>query len=62
VGPALARSQVIGDVNLAQLHECDVAQSVDSRSLYANALDWLGGPTAEILGGDWDRYDLLRTT
>jgi uncharacterized protein (DUF1501 family) len=60
-GSALARSQVVGRADLANLVEGDLAVEVDTRSLYANALDWLGGPTDEILGGPFDRFDLLVT-
>lgn len=60
-GPALARSTVVGAVDLGRLDDGDVALDLDSRSLYANALNWLGGPTDDVLGGAFDTYDLLRT-
>jgi hypothetical protein len=30
-----------------------------SSSLYSTALDWLGGPTAEVLGGEYENLGLL---
>ena len=39
----------------------DVRPQVDVRSLYAVALDWLGGPTDEVLGGHYETYGLLKT-
>ena len=51
--------QIVGDADLAALQAGDVRAAIDSRSLFAVALDWLGGPTDEILGGAYDRYDLL---
>lgn len=61
VGPSVVSSTVVGDVDLSDLADGDVRTTVDARSLYANALDWLGGPTDEILGGDWDTYGLIAT-
>jgi uncharacterized protein (DUF1501 family) len=57
-GPAV-RGQVVGDLDLEHLVDGDVPMDVETRSLYANALDWLGGPTDEILDGEFDRYGLL---
>jgi uncharacterized protein (DUF1501 family) len=51
--------QVVGDLDLVHLDEGDVPLDIETRSLYANALDWLRGPTDEILDGEFDRYDLL---
>jgi uncharacterized protein (DUF1501 family) len=53
--------QVVGELDLEHLVEGDVPMDVEAGSLYANALDWLGGPTDEILDGEFDRYDLLST-
>ncbi len=58
-GPGLAASQVVGELELAALDQGDVPRRVDARSVYANALDWLGGPSDEVLGGDWDTYGLV---
>ena len=50
---------VHGDVDLGHLVDGDLAASVDTRSLYAAGLDWLGGPSAELLDGHGDTYQLL---
>lgn len=51
---------IVGDAGLDRIDdEGDLPVAVDSRSLYAVALDWLGGPTDEILGGSFDRFGLL---
>jgi uncharacterized protein (DUF1501 family) len=59
VGPKV-RGGVVGDLDLAALDDGDVRPQIDVRSLYAVALDWLGGPTDDILGARYDRHDLLR--
>jgi uncharacterized protein (DUF1501 family) len=59
-GPAVVESTVVGDLDLANLDNGDVPRDIDSRSLYANALTWLGGPVDDVLGGSWDTYDLIR--
>jgi len=46
---------IIGQVDLDNLVDGDVPIAVDTRSMYATALDWLGGPTDEILGKKYDR-------
>ena len=46
---------IIGQVDLDNLVDGDVPIYVDTRSMYATALDWLGGPTDEILGKKYDR-------
>ena len=56
---APVNGQIVGDLDLVDLDEGDVPMDIETRSLYANALDWLGGPTDEILDGEFDRYDLL---
>jgi uncharacterized protein (DUF1501 family) len=58
-GPAV-NGGVIGELNLADLDDGDLRSTVDARSLYATALDWLAGPTDEILGGSFERLALLR--
>ncbi len=60
LGPAVAGGRVVGDVDLARLDEGDLRAALDPRSVYAAALDWLGGPTDEVLGGTYDRLDLVR--
>jgi uncharacterized protein (DUF1501 family) len=63
-GSMVRGAQVVGQADLAALDHGDVASTIDSRSLYANALDWLSGPngpTDDILGGHFDRYGLVAT-
>ena len=60
LGAPVAGGQVVGDVDLAHLDEGDLRPEVDVRSVYAAALDWLGGPTDEVLGGSFDRLGLVR--
>ena len=59
VGPAVKGGQVVGDSGLDRLVDGDMPIGIDTRSLYAIGLDWLGGPTDELLGGRYDRYGLL---
>lgn len=60
LGSGVTGGRLIGEANLAALVDGDVPLALDTRSLYASALDWLGGPTDELLGGRYDRYGLLR--
>lgn len=57
-GPGV-RGGVVGDLGLDHLVDGDLPVGIDTRSLYAVALDWLGGPTDDVLEGSWDRYGLL---
>ncbi len=59
LGPAVAGGQVTGELDLDRLDEGDVPRVVDTRSLYSEALAWLGGPTAEVLGGDFEPLGLV---
>jgi len=60
MGNAVHGKQVVGEADLAHLDNGDVKSTIDTRSLYASALDWLGGAnTDEILGGTFDRHNLL---
>lgn len=59
VGPGV-KGGVVGKADLADLDEGDLRPEIDTRSLYAAALDWLDGPTDEILGGHYDRHSLVR--
>ncbi|MEY2406227.1 MAG: hypothetical protein QOG39_1143 [Acidimicrobiaceae bacterium] len=52
---------VHGTVDLGDLVDGDLRAATDARSLYANALDWLGGPTDDVLGAPYDRLDLVTT-
>src|SRR5690606_19968822 len=57
---APVRGGLVGETGLDRLVDGDLPVEIDTRSLYAVALDWLGGPTDEILGASYDRFDLLR--
>jgi uncharacterized protein (DUF1501 family) len=59
-GVPVASAQVIGQAELDRLDQGDLPIVIDTRSVYAAALDWLGGPTDEILGATYDRHALLR--
>jgi len=62
-GPMVAGGQIVGQADLGDLVDGDLRSSIDSRSLYSNALDWLSGPagpTDEVLGQTADRYSLVR--
>lgn len=59
LGPGVAGGQIVGGYDLAALDRGDLPTVVDTRSVYAAALDWLGGPTDDVLDGAHDRLDLL---
>jgi len=50
---------VHGELDLVNLINGDVPTKVDERSVYAEVLDWLGGPTDEILGQSFERIGVL---
>jgi len=60
VGNGIYGGKVVGDLGLGALVDGDVPISIDTRSLYSVALDWLGGPTDTVLGGTFDRYGVLK--
>jgi uncharacterized protein (DUF1501 family) len=57
-GPA-AHGGLHGAVDVSSLVDGDLAAAVDTRSLYAAGLDWLGGPSAELLDGHRDTIGLV---
>ena len=59
IGSGVRGGRVVGDAGLGALVDGDLPIGIDTRSLYAVALDWLGGPTDEVLGGSFDRYGLI---
>jgi len=60
LGTGVRGGKVIGGADLGHLQDdADVRPAIDARSLYASAVGWLGGPTSEVLGKDWDTYDLV---
>jgi uncharacterized protein (DUF1501 family) len=58
-GPQVQGGQVFGSYDLGALVQGDLPVVVDTRSVYADMLDWLGGPTEEILDGSHDRLGLI---
>jgi uncharacterized protein (DUF1501 family) len=58
-GP-LAHGGLIGVTDLANLDDGDVKPTVDVRSLYRTALDWLGAPAEDVLAGRFDDLGVLR--
>jgi len=62
VGAGVQGGQVIGTMDLGGLVDGDLPIGIETQSLYAAALDWLGGAdTDEIVGGAFDRYGLVST-
>ncbi len=59
-GGGVAGGQVVGQADLGALDDGDLAVGIDTRSMYAAALDWLGGPTDDLLGDTYDRAGLVR--
>ena len=59
LGPAVVGGQVVGSYELANQINGDVPSTLDTRSVYSAALDWLGGPTDELLDGPHDRLGIL---
>ncbi len=58
IGSSVNGGQIVGDPGLDALDDGDLPITIDTRSLYANALDHLGGDPADVLDGEWDRYGL----
>lgn len=59
VGPDVVGGQLVGGYDFDALTLGDIPAVIDTRSVYSAALDWLGGPTDEILGGSHERLGLL---
>ncbi len=54
------RRTIAGSADLAHLTGGgDVQPAIDARSLFAVGLDWLGGPSDEVLGRRYDTYGVL---
>ena len=58
LGPAVAESAVYGGADLGDLVDGDLAQVLDTRSVYDNALQWLGGVNGAI-DGNWSSLNAL---
>lgn len=50
---------LIGEIALDELTDGDLTPGVDVRSLYQEALGWLGGPTSEVLDGNHEELGLV---
>lgn len=59
LGTGLRPRQVVGEYRLDRLVDGDLPLVVDSRSLYATALTWLGGPVDGVLDGPIEDLGLL---
>ena len=61
-GKPVHGKQVVGAADLTHLDNGDIKSTIDTRSLYANALDWLSRDpnlSDDILGGHFDRMNLV---
>jgi uncharacterized protein (DUF1501 family) len=58
-GAGVQGGRVVGAADLDHLVDGDLPSTIDARSAYAAALDWLGGPTDEVLDGSFDRLGLV---
>lgn len=61
-GGTVNGQRVIGDADLTRLDDGDVRSTIDTRSLYAAALDWLGDDaqlTDDVLAGSFDRFGIV---
>jgi uncharacterized protein (DUF1501 family) len=61
-GAGITRSQIVGEAELGALANGDLPAAIDTRCLYAAALDWLGGDQAvtdHVLAGTYDRHGLV---
>jgi uncharacterized protein (DUF1501 family) len=59
-GPAV-QGGLHGTVDIGNLTGGDLPVQTDTRSMYAAALDWLGGPSSELLDGHKDDLRLVQT-
>jgi uncharacterized protein (DUF1501 family) len=58
VGP-MVKGGLIGKTDLVNLDDGDLKADIDFRSLYTSALNWLGGPSQEILLGAFEPIGLV---
>jgi uncharacterized protein (DUF1501 family) len=58
VGP-MVKGGLIGKTDLVNLDDGDIKADIDFRSIYTSALNWLGGPSQEILLGTFEPIGLL---
>jgi uncharacterized protein (DUF1501 family) len=57
VGP-MVKGGLIGKTDLVNLDDGDLKADIDFRSVYTSALNWLGGPSQEILLGTFEPIGL----
>jgi uncharacterized protein (DUF1501 family) len=57
VGP-MVKGGLIGKTDLVNLDDGDIKADIDFRSVYTSALNWLGGPSQEILLGTFEPIGL----
>ena len=58
IGP-MVKGGLVGATDLGSLDDGDIKPTIDVRSLYSTALDWLNGPTEQILMGRFDSLGVL---
>ena len=57
VGP-MVKGGVTGEIDLVNLDDGDLRAEIDFRSIYTSAIDWLGGPSQEVLFGSFEPVGL----
>ena len=58
IGDAVTGGQLLGEARLGDLVDGDLPIVIDTRSVYADVLDWLGGPTDDVIGST-DRLGVI---
>jgi uncharacterized protein (DUF1501 family) len=58
MGP-MVKGGLIGKTDLVNLDDGDIKADIDFRSIYTSALNWLGGPSQEILLGTFEPVGLV---
>lgn len=65
IGPAVRESTIHGGADLDDLVNGDLARVIDTRSVYENALRWLGGPADTLRSATntdtWSELNVLRS-
>jgi uncharacterized protein (DUF1501 family) len=62
MGPPVAQSTLIGEPDLGDLVDGDLQITIDARSMYDQALRWLGASdetVVDVLGGEWNDLRIL---
>ncbi|MFT7474401.1 MAG: hypothetical protein ACI81L_001326 [Verrucomicrobiales bacterium] len=58
LGSSVRGGTIVGSLGLDRLVDGDLPIEVDTRSIYANAIDHLNGDASGVLGGEYDRLSL----